>query len=195
MVRASQSGQQVSSSKVIRAKASMDPCTCMSVWSARQWYSLCVSSDRCWERFIPRTDCRDHDRHVNTMAWNMCRKSSGVAVCRSQLSLSRMIRSMRRISDDEQPQSLVLTSSRRDGTCSSSSQVLAARKKQAMAIQRRYFGRALIEARKRSSILTASTSVSGYSCSRLWSSVNQRTTSSRWSGEMSVSCEEGFFGT
>ncbi len=42
-------------------------------------------------------------------------------------------------------------------------------------------------ARKRSRILTANTRVSGYSCSLLWSSVNQRTASSRWAGEMSVS--------
>lgn len=45
-------------------------------------------------------------------------------------------------------------------------------------------------ARKRSRMLTANTRVSGYSFSLLWSSVNQRTASSRWAGEMSVSCNK-----
>lgn len=36
-------------------------------------------------------------------------------------------------------------------------------------------------------IPTADTSVSGYSCSLRWSSINQRTASSRWVGEISVS--------
>merc|ERR1719357_1595663 len=106
-----------------------------------------------------------------------------------------MILSILRISDGEQPQLLEAASSLREGTHSSSSQVLAARKKQAMAMQRRYFGRALMGARKRSRMLTANPRVSGYSFSLLWSSVSQRTASSRWAGEMSVSCEEGFFGT
>lgn len=145
MVRASQSGQQVSSSRVMRAKASMDPlsyrntqgtnlfsaqeqertreniepsrsmrkpqwhhfwhthprtrdtassinlalasrskteypldlslwhhymCTCMSVWSARQWYSRCVSRARCWERFSPNMESKYPERHDNTIAWN-----------------------------------------------------------------------------------------------------------------------------
>lgn len=46
----------------------------------------------------------------------------------------------------------------------------------------------LMGARKRSRMLTANTNVSGYSCNFPWSSVNQRTASSRWAGEMSVSC-------
>lgn len=50
-----------------------------------------------------------------------------------------------------------------------------------------FFFFTLMGARKRSRILTANTRVSGYSCSLLWSSVNQRTASSRWAGEMSVS--------
>lgn len=47
----------------------------------------------------------------------------------------------------------------------------------------------LMGARKRSRMLTANTKVSGYSCNFPWSSVNQRTASSRWAGEMSVSCK------
>lgn len=50
-----------------------------------------------------------------------------------------------------------------------------------------YFFFTLMGARKRSRILTANTRVSGYSCSLPWSSVNQRTASSRWAGETSVS--------
>lgn len=46
----------------------------------------------------------------------MCRKSSAVAVCRSQFSLSRMILSILRISDGEQPQLLEAASSLREGT-------------------------------------------------------------------------------
>lgn len=51
----------------------------------------------------------------------------------------------------------------------------------------KFFFFTLMGARKRSRILTANTRVSGYSCSLPWSSVNQRTASSRWAGEMSVS--------
>ena len=36
MVRASQSGQQVSSSRVMRAKASMDPLSCRNMGAAKQ---------------------------------------------------------------------------------------------------------------------------------------------------------------
>lgn len=46
----------------------------------------------------------------------MCRKSSAVVVCRSQFSLSRMILSILRISDGEQPQLLEAASSLREGT-------------------------------------------------------------------------------
>lgn len=46
----------------------------------------------------------------------MCRKSSGVALCRSQFSLSRMILSILKISDGEQPQLLEAASSFKEGT-------------------------------------------------------------------------------
>ncbi|KAG9354104.1 hypothetical protein JZ751_012228 [Albula glossodonta] len=73
IVRASQSGQHFSSSRVMRARASMDPLICSIVWSARQWCSCRVSRDMCWDGLTPSRPARNWDLHDRTIAWN-CRE-------------------------------------------------------------------------------------------------------------------------
>lgn len=53
---------------------------------------------------------------ISKCTLTMCRKSRAVALCRSQFSLSRMILSILRISDGEQPQLLEAASSFKEGT-------------------------------------------------------------------------------
>lgn len=161
IVKGSQSGMSFSISKLTMARASMDPLNCRSWLQAIQWSSCLVRTAKCWDGLAL---CRLNSNWglVDTaMAWKMWRKSNGVAVWRSQFNLSRIILSILRISDEEHPQKLSLANTFSTGILSSSSTVLAARKKQLIAIQLKYFGWAFTVAKNLSKRLLARANVSG----------------------------------
>lgn len=113
-------------------------------------------------------------------------KSTGVAVYKSQCSLSRMILSMRRISAVEKLHPLCTTRSLTEPITSSSSLILAARTNEVKAMHFRYFGWALTVDSSLLRTQTPSAKVSGQKWNSLLISPSQRIISWCWDEEMSA---------
>lgn len=116
----------------------------------------------------------------------MWTKSMGVAVYKSQCSLSRMILSMRRISAVEKLHPLCTTRSLTEPITSSSSLILAARTSEVKAMHFRYFVWAFTVDSRRLRTHTPSAKVSGQKRNSLFISPSQRIISWCWDEEMSA---------